>query len=51
MVAIDVEGVKIIQCCNAKNKLDMDVWDIPQIQRAVEIGIGAKSDSDIELVE
>jgi len=51
MVAVDVEGVKIIQCCNAKNKLDMDVWDIPQIQRAVEIGIGAKSDSDIELVE
>jgi uncharacterized protein (DUF362 family) len=51
MVAVDVEGVKIIQCCNAKNKLDMDVWDIPQIKRAVEIGIGAKSDSDIEVVE
>lgn len=51
MVSVDVEGVKIIQCCNAKNKLDMDVWDIPQIKRAVEIGIGAKSDSEIELVE
>lgn len=51
MVSVDVEGVKIIQCCNAKNKLDMDVWDIPQIKRAVEIGIGAKSDSDIEMVE
>ena len=51
MVAVDVEGVKIIQCCNAKNKLDMDVWDLPQIQRAVDIGMGAKSDSDIELVE
>ncbi|MFX1605026.1 MAG: DUF362 domain-containing protein [Promethearchaeota archaeon] len=51
MVSIDVEGVRIIQCCNAKNKIDMDVWDIPQIKHAVEIGIGAKSDSDIELVE
>jgi uncharacterized protein (DUF362 family) len=51
MVAVDVEGVKIIQCCNAKNKLNMDVWDIPQIKRAVEIGIGAKNDSEIELIE
>ncbi len=51
MVAIDVEGVKIIQCCKAENKLDMDVWDIPQIKHAVEIGIGAKSDSDIEIVQ
>ncbi len=51
MVAIDVEGVKIIQCCNARNKLDRDVWDIPQIMHAVEIGIGARSDSDIKLVE
>lgn len=51
MVSIDVAGVKIIQCCNAINKLDMDVWDIPQIRRATEIGFGAKSDSDIELIE
>jgi uncharacterized protein (DUF362 family) len=51
MVAIDVEGVRAIQCCNAENKLQMDVWDIPQIRRAVEIGLGAKSDSDIEIIE
>jgi uncharacterized protein (DUF362 family) len=51
MVSVDVEGVKLIQCCNAENKLDMDVWDIPQIKRAVEIGMGAKSDADIELLE
>lgn len=50
MVSIDVEGVRTIQCCNAKNKLGMDVWKIPQIKRAVEIGIGAKSDNDIEIV-
>ncbi|MFW9962824.1 MAG: DUF362 domain-containing protein [Candidatus Sifarchaeia archaeon] len=51
MVSIDVEGVRIIQCCNANNKIDMDVWNIQQIQHAVEIGIGAKSDSDIEIIE
>lgn len=50
MVAIDVEGVRTIQCCNAENKLGMDVWEIPQIKRAVEIGIGAKSDNDIEII-
>jgi len=51
MVSIDVEGVRTIQCCNAKNKLGMDVWDIPQIKRAAEIGIGAKNDNDIEIVK
>ncbi|MHA1862242.1 MAG: DUF362 domain-containing protein, partial [Candidatus Thorarchaeota archaeon] len=51
MVSIDVEGVRTIQCCNAKNKLRMDVWDIPQIKRAVEIGIGARSDNEIKIVE
>jgi uncharacterized protein (DUF362 family) len=50
MVSIDVEGIRTIQCCNAKNKLNMDVWEIPQIRRAVEIGIGAQSDNDIEIV-
>lgn len=51
MVSIDVEGVRLIQCCNAKNKLDMDTWELPQIKHAVEIGIGAKSDADIKVVQ
>jgi uncharacterized protein (DUF362 family) len=51
MVAIDVEGVRSIQCCNADNKLQMGVWDIPQIKRAVEIGFGSRSDDDIEIIE
>ncbi len=51
MVAIDVEGVRAIQCCNAKNKLNLDVWNIPQIKRAVEIGFGSKSDDDFEVIE
>jgi uncharacterized protein (DUF362 family) len=50
MVAIDVEGVRTIQCCNADNKLKMDVWSIPQIKRAVEIGFGSRSDDDIRVL-
>jgi uncharacterized protein (DUF362 family) len=34
----------------AKNRLDRNVWELPQIAHAVEIGIGAKSDAEIELV-
>jgi len=50
MVAIDVEGVKMLQRYGAKNRLDMDVWELPQIKHAVEIGIGAKSDDDIKVI-
>jgi uncharacterized protein (DUF362 family) len=55
MVSIDVEGVRILQecsCeCDAKNRLDMDVWDLPQIRHAAELGIGATSDEDILVLE
>ena len=51
MLAIDVEGVKMIQKYGSQNRLDMDVWHLPQIKHAVEIGIGAKSDDDIKVVE
>ncbi|MGY5861470.1 MAG: DUF362 domain-containing protein [Candidatus Thorarchaeota archaeon] len=50
MVSIDVEGVKILQSYGTKNRLDRNVWELPQIAHAVEIGIGAKSDAEIELV-
>jgi uncharacterized protein (DUF362 family) len=41
MVAIDVEGVRILKSYNSKNRLGDDVWKIPQIRHAAEIGIGA----------
>lgn len=50
MVSIDVEGVKILQSYGARNRLGGNVWDLPQIAHAVELGIGAKSDAEIELV-
>ena len=51
MVSIDVEGVRILQSYNAENKLDANVWDVPQIKHAVKIGLGAKSDDDIRVIE
>jgi uncharacterized protein (DUF362 family) len=51
MVAIDVEGIRIIQSYNAKNKLKMDVWEVPQIRHAVELGLGASCDEDIYVLE
>ncbi|MFW9908344.1 MAG: DUF362 domain-containing protein [Candidatus Thorarchaeota archaeon] len=51
MVSIDVVGVKMLQAHGAKNRLDMGVWDLPQIRHAVELGIGAKSDNEIMIIE
>ena len=51
MVSVDVVGVKLLQSYGAKNRLDMDVWDVPQIRHAVELGIGAQSDEDIKVIE
>lgn len=50
MVSIDVEGVRVLKSYGAKNRLDGDVWDLPQIRHAAEIEIGAKSDDDIMVV-
>jgi uncharacterized protein (DUF362 family) len=50
MVSIDVTGVRILQSYGAKNKLDMDVWDLPQIRHAVDLEIGARSDEEILVI-
>ncbi len=50
MVAIDVIGVQMLQQFQAKNRLDMDVWELPQIRHAVELGLGARSDDDIKVI-
>ncbi|TFF96680.1 DUF362 domain-containing protein [Candidatus Thorarchaeota archaeon] len=51
MVAIDVEGVRTIKCCQGKNDLSGDVWEVLQIRHAAALGIGAKSDEDILVIE
>lgn len=49
-VAIDVEGVKILQsypgnCLESKN-----VWDLVQIKHAVELGLGPRNEEKYEVV-
>lgn len=50
-VAIDVEGVKILQSYGAKNHLNMPVWDLPTIKRAAELGLGARGGEEYEVIE
>ncbi len=51
MVAIDVEGVRILQSYKAQNKLNQPVWELGQIRRAKEIGFGARNDEEIQVIE
>jgi len=49
-IAIDAEALKILKGYRAENRLDMNVWDFPQIRHAVELGLGAKNDNEIMIV-
>ena len=51
IVAVDIEGIKILQNYEANNKLGNDPWALEQIKRAVELGIGAKSENDYQVLE
>jgi uncharacterized protein (DUF362 family) len=42
MVAIDVEGLKILLSYRAKNRLPENPWDAPQIVTALRHGLGCK---------
>ncbi len=50
-IAIDVEGVKILQSYEADNLLQMDVWELPVIAGAVKLSLGAASEADYTLVK
>lgn len=49
-IAIDAEGVKILQSYGAKNHLNMPVWDLPQIKRAAELKIGASNENNYTVI-
>lgn len=42
-VAIDVEGIKIIQSYKNNSLAGIDPWQLPQIKRAVELGLGPEN--------
>lgn len=49
-IAIDVEALKILKSYDANNRLDMPVWEFPQIKHTVELGSGVRGDNEILVI-
>lgn len=49
-IAIDVEAIKVIKSFQGSS-LQADPWSYDQIRRSVELGIGAKSEKDYEVID
>jgi uncharacterized protein (DUF362 family) len=49
-IALDVEGVKILQSYPRDNLLQMPVWELPVIKRAVELGLGVSSEDEYKVL-
>jgi len=50
-VAIDVEGIKIIQSFSGSSLRKIDPWSLPQIKRAVDLKIGVEGERDYDVLE
>ena len=51
-IALDVEGVKVLQTYKAENKLDKsNPWKYTQITRSIMNNLGAQSAAEVKLVE
>jgi len=48
-IAIDVEGIKIIQSFKGNSLKNINPWKLPQIKMAVEFGLGPKSEKDYQI--
>lgn len=49
-IAIDVEGVKILQSYPRDNLIKMPVWELPIIKRAIELGLGVSGEADYQVL-
>ncbi|UCF90971.1 MAG: DUF362 domain-containing protein [Desulfobacterales bacterium] len=49
-IAMDVQGVRLLQNYAAVNHLTRDAWDLPQIKTAVKYGLGIRGESELQLV-
>jgi uncharacterized protein (DUF362 family) len=49
-VAMDVQGIRLLQNYAAVNHLTGDAWDLPQIKTAVKHGLGVRKDGEWVLV-
>jgi uncharacterized protein (DUF362 family) len=49
-VAIDVEGVKILQSYPGNDLEGKNAWDLTQIRHAIELGLGPRNEEEYEVV-
>ncbi len=49
-VAIDVEAVRILKQYPADNGLEFEPWQTPVIAHAVALGLGARSEAEVEVI-
>ena len=49
-VAIDIEGVKILQSYPGNGLTGKNVWDLMQIKHVIELGLGPRSEEEYEVV-
>jgi uncharacterized protein (DUF362 family) len=49
-VAIDVEGVKILQSYPGNGLAGKNVWDLMQIKHVIELGLGPRNEEEYEVV-
>ncbi|MBW1849000.1 MAG: DUF362 domain-containing protein [Deltaproteobacteria bacterium] len=50
MVALDVEALKVLKSFKAKNRLNMPIWDLPQIAAARKLKLGVQTEADYTLL-
>jgi uncharacterized protein (DUF362 family) len=50
-IAIDIKALKVLKSYKAENRLDMDVWEFPQIRHAIQLGIGVKKENEMRIIE
>jgi len=50
-IAIDVEGIKIIQSFKENSLNKLNPWQLPQIKRAVQLGLGVKNEKEYKIIE
>jgi uncharacterized protein (DUF362 family) len=51
MLAVDIEGLRILKGYVTPNKLDGDIWHISQVKHAVRIGMGPANQDEIAVRE
>jgi uncharacterized protein (DUF362 family) len=48
-IAIDVEGIKIIQSFKGNSLKNINLWKLPQIKRAVELKLGTQNENEYQV--